>query len=113
VWLKRLKILDRDVMHWACSGIRSWAGNTILYRKLSFRVSLQPPKSMPPFLTGRGKAQTQSGRKRRLRVQLSDLQLRGRVALVTGGSRGIGKAIVELLSELGAHVVVNYVKGQE
>ena len=46
-------------------------------------------------------------------MQLSDLQLRGRVALVTGGSRGIGKAIVELLSELGAHVVVNYVKGQE
>ena len=46
-------------------------------------------------------------------MQLSDLQLRGRVAIVTGGSRGIGRAIVELLSELGAHVVVNYVKDQE
>ncbi|MGH9872962.1 MAG: SDR family NAD(P)-dependent oxidoreductase [Pyrinomonadaceae bacterium] len=46
-------------------------------------------------------------------MQLSDLQLRGRVAIVTGGSRGIGRAIVELLAELGAHVVVNYVKGQE
>ncbi|HEV7684777.1 MAG TPA: 3-oxoacyl-ACP reductase family protein [Pyrinomonadaceae bacterium] len=43
----------------------------------------------------------------------SDLQLRDRVAVVTGGSRGIGRAIVDLLSELGAHVVVNYVKGQE
>jgi 3-oxoacyl-[acyl-carrier protein] reductase len=45
-------------------------------------------------------------------VHPSDLQLRDRVALVTGGSRGIGRAIVDLLSELGAHVVVNYVKDQ-
>ena len=45
-------------------------------------------------------------------MQPAELQLRGRVAVVTGGSRGIGRAIVELLSELGAHVVVNYVKGQ-
>ncbi|HEV7747741.1 MAG TPA: 3-oxoacyl-ACP reductase family protein [Pyrinomonadaceae bacterium] len=43
----------------------------------------------------------------------SDLQLRDRVAVVTGGSRGIGRAIVDLLSELGAHVVVNYLSGQE
>ena len=46
-------------------------------------------------------------------MHLNDLQLRGRVAVVTGGSRGIGKAIVELLSELGAQVVVNYVRDQE
>lgn len=46
-------------------------------------------------------------------MPLDDLQLRGRVAVVTGGSRGIGRAIVELLSELGAHVVVNYVRDQE
>ena len=45
-------------------------------------------------------------------MQLSDLQLQGRVAVVTGGSRGIGRAVVDLLSALGAHVVVNYFKDQ-
>jgi len=34
--------------------------------------------------------------------------LKGKVALVTGGSRGIGRAIVERLSRDGATVVVNY-----
>lgn len=46
-------------------------------------------------------------------MNLDNLQLRGRVAIVTGGSRGIGRAVVELLAELGAHVVVNYLNGQE
>jgi 3-oxoacyl-[acyl-carrier protein] reductase len=35
----------------------------------------------------------------------------GKIALVTGGSRGIGRACCEVLAEQGATVVVNYVKG--
>ena len=41
------------------------------------------------------------------------LGLRDRVALVTGGSRGIGKAVVMLLASYGAKVVVNYVSDEQ
>jgi len=39
--------------------------------------------------------------------------LDGKVALVTGGSRGIGAAISRELADAGAHVAVNYRTGQE
>jgi 3-oxoacyl-[acyl-carrier protein] reductase len=39
--------------------------------------------------------------------------LSGKVALVTGGSRGIGRAIAEVLARQGAHVVLTYVSGAE
>jgi len=39
--------------------------------------------------------------------------LLGRVAVVTGGSRGIGSSIARELGAAGAHVVVNYLNGAE
>jgi 3-oxoacyl-[acyl-carrier protein] reductase len=52
---------------------------------------------------------TQPGQERTL-VANATLQLRDRVAIVTGGSRGIGRAVVDRLAEMGAHIVVNYVR---
>lgn len=46
-------------------------------------------------------------------MKLENLGLQGRVAVVTGGSRGIGRAVVELFAELGANLVVNYRKDSE
>jgi 3-oxoacyl-[acyl-carrier protein] reductase len=40
-------------------------------------------------------------------------RLDGKVAIVTGGSRGIGRATCEALASQGAFVVVNYVRGEE
>jgi 3-oxoacyl-[acyl-carrier protein] reductase len=46
-------------------------------------------------------------------VKSDDLGLADRVALVTGGSRGIGKALVLLLASYGAKLVVNYVNDEQ
>src|ERR1700677_1297451 len=39
--------------------------------------------------------------------------LSGKTAIVTGGSRGLGRAAAEALATQGAHVVLTYVKGEE
>lgn len=46
-------------------------------------------------------------------AQSPSINLQDMVALVTGGSRGIGRAVVELLVTTGAKVVVNYVNDKE
>ena len=46
-------------------------------------------------------------------MKSDDLRLADRVAIVTGGSRGIGKAVVTLLASYGAKVVVNYVSDEQ
>lgn len=45
-------------------------------------------------------------------MQSGSLSLAGKVAIVTGGSRGIGRAVVDLLSSFGAKVVVNYLRDE-
>ena len=46
-------------------------------------------------------------------MQSGSLGLTGKVAFVTGGSRGIGRAVVDLLSSFGAKVVVNFVRDEQ
>jgi 3-oxoacyl-[acyl-carrier protein] reductase len=41
-----------------------------------------------------------------------DLQLKDKVAIVTGGSRGMGRAICRALADEGARIAVNYVRDQ-
>ena len=41
------------------------------------------------------------------------MELAGKVSLVSGASRGIGRAIAILLAEAGSDIVVNYVSNKK
>jgi 3-oxoacyl-[acyl-carrier protein] reductase len=54
-----------------------------------------------------------AGRELEFAVHSGSFGLAGKVAIVTGGSRGIGRAVVALLSSFQAKVVVNYVRDED
>ena len=44
---------------------------------------------------------------------MSNQSLQGKIAIVTGGTRGIGEAIVNVLAKKGASIVVNYTSSED
>ncbi len=65
---------------------------------INTKVNL-PPIRMPSF--------------KEVKTQLTNFNLKGKVVLVTGASRGIGETTAKFFAAHGARVVVNYFKGQE
>ncbi|BBH09077.1 NAD(P)-binding Rossmann-fold superfamily protein [Prunus dulcis] len=80
---------------------------TIVRKKLSKSSSMMwlmyVPRNIPPMA-----AQITSTEAQNSSSSSSSLPLNGRVAIVTGGSRGIGRAIATHLHGLGAKLVINY-----
>lgn len=73
---------------------------------------MRAAKQISRFNVGSSVLNTAPGWKFPLLSKKSMFDLSGKVALVTGGSRGIGRAAVMALAESGAHVVINYVSNE-
>ena len=46
-------------------------------------------------------------------MQSGSLSLAGKIAIVTGGSRGIGRAVVDLLSSFGTKIAINFLRDEQ
>jgi glucose 1-dehydrogenase len=54
------------------------------------------------------KSKKKSKKKSKVKANIMEIQLREKIALVTGASTGIGKAIAQALASCGAKVAINY-----
>src|ERR1051326_194237 len=112
VWLKLSKIRAATASSSRFSGTQSWVGSVTNLRA-HYLIDLCPqPRSLLRAAPKRAVAPLSTLPDTSILI-VSSLNLNNRVAVVTGGSRGIGRAAVDCFAQLGANVVVNYVKDKK
>lgn len=106
--------LSEDVEYRLISRVTHRSKATKIVKK---QIAIAPAGGGKPLVTAKvGALVNEPGRAmptvEELRAHAGDLGLAGKVALVTGASRGLGETIAKLLSVSGARVVVNYHRGE-
>src|SRR3954464_1322890 len=102
---------------WECSGILNWVGKVTRFRWRCLPGSLTRRESSRPRALATGERRRPQSEEKYTHLNtptllIESLQLKNKVAIVTGGSRGIGRAAVRCFASLGANVVVNYVSDE-